>query len=64
MPPLGRSVTRCGGSSAVADIVIKTATLNRIDPQVWLTDVLGRIGDHKITRLDELLPCRYAETSA
>jgi hypothetical protein len=31
------------------------------DPQAWLTDVLGRIADHKITRLDELMPWSYAQ---
>jgi transposase len=30
-------------------------------PQTWLTDVLGRIADHKITRLDELIPWCYAQ---
>jgi len=30
------------------------------DPQAWLTDVLSRIPDHKINRIDELLPWRYA----
>ena len=34
------------------------------DPQVWLTDTLNRIADHKITRLDELLPWRYAASAA
>ncbi len=34
------------------------------DPQAWLTDVLGRIAEHKITKLDELLSWRYAEASA
>ncbi len=29
-----------------------------------LTDVLSRIADHKITRIDELLPWRYAATTA
>jgi hypothetical protein len=28
-----------------------------------LTDVLGRIADHKIARLDELLPWTYAQRS-
>jgi hypothetical protein len=28
------------------------------------TDVLGRIAEHKITKLDELMPWRYAEASA
>jgi len=30
--------------------------LNHVDPQAWLTDVLSRIADYKITRLDELAP--------
>ena len=29
-----------------------------------LTDTLARIADHMITRIDDLLPWRYAETSA
>ena len=35
-----------------------------VDPQAWLTEVLGRIADHKITRIDELLPWRYAAVAA
>jgi len=53
-----------GKSAAIAYTLIETAKLNGVDPQAWLTDVLGRIADHKINRLDELLPWRYAETSA
>ena len=34
------------------------------NPQAWLTNVLGRIADHKITRLDEPLPWSYAATEA
>ena len=49
---------------AIAYTLIETAKLNGIDPQAWLTDVLGRIADHKITRLDELMPWRYAATAA
>ena len=41
--------------------LIETAKLNGVDPQAWLTDVLGRIADHKITRLDELTPWSYAQ---
>ena len=33
--------------------------LNGVDPQAWLTDVLTRIADHKITKLDELMPWNY-----
>lgn len=37
----------------LAYTLIKTVKLNKIDPQTWLTDVLGRIADHKINRIDE-----------
>ena len=50
-----------GKSAAIAYTLIETAKLNSVDPQAWLTDVLGRIADHKITRLDELMPWRYAQ---
>ncbi len=48
-----------GKAAAIAYTLIETAKLNGVDPQVGLTDVLSRIADHKITRLDELLPWRY-----
>jgi len=44
------------GSAAIAYTLIETAKLNGVDPQAWLTDVLARIADHKINRIDELLP--------
>ena len=50
-----------GKSAAIAYTLVETAMLNGIDPQAWLTDVLGRIADHRITRLNELLPWRYAQ---
>ncbi len=53
-----------GKSAVVAYSLPETAKLNSIDPQAWLTDVLGRIADHKITRLDELMPWRYAQARA
>ena len=46
--------------AAIAYTLIETAKLNGINPHAWLTDVLGRIADHKIPRIDELLPWRYA----
>jgi hypothetical protein len=51
-----------GKSAAIAYTLIQTAKLNGVDPQAWLTDVLSRIAEHKITRLDELFPWRYAQT--
>jgi transposase len=53
-----------GKAAAIAYTLIETAKLNSIDPQAWLTHVLARIADHKITRLDELLPWRYAAETA
>ena len=53
-----------GKSAAIAFTLIETAKLNRIDPQAWLTWVLARIADQKITRLDELLPWHYAPNAA
>ena len=34
------------------------------ESQAWLTGVLGRITDHKINRIDDLLPWCYALTDA
>lgn len=53
-----------GKAMAIAFSLIETAKLNGIDPQAWLTWVLGRIADQKITRLDQLLPWRYAAEAA
>ena len=50
---------RGGRSAAIAYTLIETAKLNGIDPQAWLTNVLDRIADHKINRIDELLPWNY-----
>jgi transposase len=36
--------------------VIETAKLNGLDPLAYLADILDPIHDHKINRLDELLP--------
>ena len=52
-----------GKSAAIAYTLIETAKLNGADPQGWLADVFARIADHKITRIDELLPWRYAATA-
>jgi len=48
-------------SAAIAYTLIETAKLNGVNPQAWLTDVLSRIADHKINRIDEMLPWRYAQ---
>ena len=53
-----------GEAAAIAYTLIETAKLNGVDPQAWLTWVLAQIADHKITRLNELLPWRYAAIAA
>ena len=62
---LGRRVWLFAGSdrggerAAVIYSLIATAKLNDVDPQPWLADVLARIADHPIRRLDELLPWHW-----
>lgn len=51
---------RGGNSMAIAFTLIETAKLNKVDPQAWLTWVLERIADHKINKIDELMPWRYS----
>jgi transposase len=51
---------RGGQRAAVMFTLIHTAKLNDVDPQAWLADVLARINDHNIHRLDELLPWNWA----
>nr|WP_309667250.1 IS66 family transposase [Tabrizicola sp.] len=45
-----------GKSAAIAYTLIETAKLNGIDPHAWLADTLTCIADHKINRINELLP--------
>jgi transposase len=51
---------RGGERAAVMLTLIHTAKLNDVDPQAWLADVLARINDHAIHRLEELLPWNWA----
>jgi transposase len=45
--------------AAVMTTLITTAKLNDVDPQAWLADVLARINNHNIHRLDQLLPWNW-----
>ena len=36
-----------------------STSLNDVDPQAWLADVLARINDHNIQALDQLLPWNW-----
>ena len=51
---------RGGERAAVMLTLIQTCRLHDVDPQAWLADVLARINDHAIHRLDELLPWNWS----
>jgi len=52
-----------GERAAAAYTLIETAKLNGLDPEAYLRDVLGRIADHHINRIGELLPWNIASGS-
>ena len=52
---------RGGESAAAIYSLIGTAKLNGIDPESYLRNVLSRIAEHPINRIDELLPWNLAE---
>ena len=45
---------------ARAMTIIETAKMNGLDPQAYLSDILDRIHDHKINRINDLLPWNRA----
>jgi transposase len=55
---------RGGERAAVMYTLIQTARLNDVDPQAWLADVLARINDHNIQKLDQLLPWNWKRAVA
>jgi hypothetical protein len=48
-----------GGQRAAAMYSIIVTAMNDVDPQAWLADVLTRIAEHPVHRLDELPPCNW-----
>ena len=54
-----------GGNRAAAIYsLIETCKLNAINPEAYLRDILGRIPDHKINRICELLPWNWKTNQA
>jgi hypothetical protein len=48
-----------GTTAAVLRSFVTSCELARIDPFVWFRDVLGRIAEHPVKRIEELLPHRW-----
>jgi transposase len=50
-----------GGGRSTAKIytITQTATRNGHDPEAYLADILARLADHPINKIDELLPWRW-----
>ena len=53
-----------GRRAAIMYTLIETAKMNDVDPEAWLADVIARIADHPINRVDELLPWKWSKPSA
>lgn len=62
---LGKKNWLFAGSEAGAETLaramtlIESAKMNDLDPQAYIADLLNRIHDHKINRIDELLPWNW-----
>ena len=66
-PVLGRkNYLFCGSDAggkraACMYTIIETCRMNGVDPQAYLADVLARIADHPIHKIDDLLPWRWTK---
>ena len=53
---------RGGEIAATFYSLLETCKLNNINPQEYLADVLNRIADHPIKKVDQLLPHNWQST--
>jgi hypothetical protein len=56
---IGYSQAKMAANTAIMYTLIETARFNEVDPEAWLADIIARIADHPISRLDELLPWKW-----
>ena len=69
-PVLGRkNYLFCGSDeggqrAACMYTIVETCKMNGINPQAYLTDIIGRIADHPIQKIDELLPWHWNHSPA
>ena len=57
-----RGVEGCGERAAVIYSLIGSAKVNGLDPEAYLREVLTRIADHPINRIEELLPWKIVDS--
>lgn len=48
-----------GDASALFYSLAETCRLNGVELEAWFTDIIARIGNHPINRIDELLPWNW-----
>lgn len=48
-----------GDAAAIAYTLIENCRMNKVDPEAWLHWVLARVADHKMNRLDDLMPWNW-----
>ena len=53
-----------GERAAVLFTLIQSCKLNGVNPETYLADLIGRIGEHPAKRLDDLLPWNWKPTVA
>jgi transposase len=53
-----------GERASVLYTLIQTCKLNDVNPQAYLADLVGRIGTHPNSRIDELLPWNWRPAAA
>jgi transposase len=49
-----------GERAAIVFTLIQSCKLNGVNPEAYLADLVGRVGDHPASRLDALLPWNWS----